>query len=223
MQINIWSDIRCPFCFIGKKKFEAALQQFKHKDEVEIFWRSFELDPHLSVKKGSNYVEHFSEIKGISKEEALEMFSQVINMGKDVGIDFQLEKAVVANSFNAHRLIQYAKTEDLANEAVSHLFRAHFLEAKDIDDPNVLLRIGTSIGLSPEITEDVIKSDKFAERVRQDQHQAQHIGIRGVPFFVFNDKYAISGAQSTETFLGTLQESFSEYSSEKSLINTERK
>lgn len=223
MQINIWSDIRCPFCFIGKKRFEEALQQFEHKDEVEIFWRSFELDPNLKVEKGVNYVEHFSEIKGVSKEQAMEMFSHVINMGKDAGIDFQLENAIVANSFNAHRLIQYAKTENLAAETVNLTFESHFLKGEDIDDTEVLMEVGKKAGLNSEKVKDIINSDKFSDRVRQDQHQAQHIGIRGVPFFIFNDKYAISGAQSTETFLETLQKSFSEYSNEKSLMNANKK
>lgn len=223
MQINIWSDIRCPFCLIGKKNFEEALDKSGLRDQVEIFWRSYELDPNIQVEGKVNYVEHFSKIKGVGKEEAMSMFDNVAEMGKNVGINFNFNKAIVANSFDAHRLIHYAKTEDLAEKALDAIFNAHFKEAKDIGSTEVLVDIAKAVGLNEEMAEDVLNTDKFEDRVRQDEHQAQHIGIQGVPFFVFNDKYAISGAQPTEAFLETLQKSFAEYSQEKSLLNKDKK
>ena len=223
MQINIWSDIRCPFCYIGKKNFEEALQQSGLAGEVEVFWRSFELDPNLKVEEKINYADFFSKAKGISKEQANSMFDNVVEMGKSVGIHFELNDAIVANSFDSHRLIQYAKTENLAAETVDAVFRAHFLQGKDIDSKDVLLKIAEEVGLNKEVAKDVLESDKFGDRVRQDEHQAQHIGIKGVPFFVFNDKYAISGAQPTEAFLETLQKSFSEFSDERTLTDAKGK
>ncbi|HRP55005.1 DsbA family oxidoreductase [Agriterribacter sp.] len=214
MKINIWSDIRCPFCYIGKKKFEKALDAFAEKDKVEVIWRSFQLDPNLETKPGISAVDHIAAIKGISKKDAGEMHDHVTRVAKEAGLDFNFEKAVVANSFNAHRLIQLAKTKGLGNEAEEQLFKAHFTEGKNIDDEETLINTAIAVGLNKEEVKDMLASGAFAKEVEEDERQAHAIGVRGVPFFVFNDKYAVSGAQSPDTFLQALQQSWQAFETE---------
>jgi predicted DsbA family dithiol-disulfide isomerase len=222
MKVDIWSDVRCPFCYIGKRKFEKALEKFPHKNEIEVNWHSFELDPTLKTDPAVNAVEHIAEIKGISKEQAEGMHAYVTNAAKEIGLDFNFEKNVVANSFNAHRLIQLAKTKGLANEAEEALFKAHFTEGKNIDDKKALIEIGLAIGLTKDDVNEIFTSDAFAQEVNQDEMQAQSFGIRGVPFFILNNKYAVSGAQSPEVFSQALSQAWTEFEKEKQpLIITE--
>jgi predicted DsbA family dithiol-disulfide isomerase len=215
MKISIWSDVRCPFCYIGKRKFEMALEKFEHKDDVQVEWQSFELDPNLVTEKDVNAVDHLAQIKGISKAKAKEMNQYVAQVAKEVGLDFNFEKVIVANSFNAHRLIQFAKSKGLGNEAEEALFKAHFIEGKNIDDNEILAQTAVSIGLAEKESTEILASDAFAKEVKQDELQAQHFGISGVPFFVLNDKYAVSGAQSPETFLQALEQTWKETVEEK--------
>ena len=222
MEINIWSDVRCPFCYIGKRKFEMALDKFPHKDKVKIVWKSFELDPNLTTNTKVSAIEHLSSAKGISKSQAEGMQEHVGNIAKEVGLDFNSNNTIVANSFNAHRLIQLAKTKGLGNEVEEALFKAYFEEGKNIDDKETLIQTGVSIGLNETDVKEIFASDAFAKEVRQDEMQAQSIGINGVPFFVLNNKYAVSGAQSPETFLEVLEQSWKEFEKENpALIITE--
>lgn len=218
MKVSVWSDVRCPFCYIGKRKFEIALDKFQHKNKVEVIWKSFQLDPTLKTKKGVNIYDYFAEIKGIEKEQAEQMFDNVTQIAQEVGLKFNLDKSVVANSFNAHRLIQLAKTKGLGNEIEEQLFNIHFERGANIDDIQTLIEAGTAIGLSESLVQEVLNSDAFAEEVRQDESAAQQLGVRGVPFFVFNDKYAVSGAQSPDTFLEILEKAWAEFEGEKTLI-----
>jgi predicted DsbA family dithiol-disulfide isomerase len=208
MEVKIWSDVRCPFCYIGKRKFEAALAEFVHKDEVNITWKSFELDPNIQTVEDTNIYDYFSKAKGIPKEQAVSMFNNVTQVAAEVGLDFKLEQSVVANSFKAHRLIQLAKTMNLGDEIEEELFRIHFMEGKNIDDESVLLASGKNIGIPETAISALFNSDDFDAEVRIDQLEAQRIGIRGVPFFVFDDKYAVSGAQAPEIFLQTLEKAW---------------
>lgn len=214
MQVNIWSDVRCPFCYIGKHKFENALAQFPHKDQIEVIWRSFELDPGLQTNPELNTVDHLAKIKGISKDEAQQMNQYVAKVAEDVNLQFHFDKAIVANSFNAHRLIQFAKTKNLGGRIEELLFQAHFKEGKNIDDKDTLRQIGLSTGLEEQAIEEALSSDDYAYKVRQDQAKARSFGIQGVPYFIFNDTYAISGAQPTEIFLNALQKSWSAFDKE---------
>lgn len=211
MKINIWSDIRCPFCYIGKRKFEAALEKFPHKDKIEIIWRSFQLDPRLKTQTDISPYDYFARLKGQTRAEAEEMHQHVTQIAKQVGLDFNFDNAVVANSFNAHRLIQFARTKGLGDEAEEQLFKAYFTDSKNIDDKAVLLEIGISIGLEKSAVKEVLSSDAYAKEVKEDELRAQAIGVRGVPFFVFDDKRAVSGAQAPEVFLETLKESWAEF------------
>ena len=205
MEVKIWSDVRCPFCYIGKKKFEAALEQFEHKDKVKVTWKSFQLDPNLETRTDISIIDYFVETKGVTREQAKQMLGGATQMAKDTGLDLNLENSVLANSFKAHKLIQLAKSKGLGNEIEEALFEAHFEGAQNIDDPEVLVKTAVSIGLDEAEVRQVLDSGDFEYEVKQDEMEARNIGVRGVPFFVFDDRYAISGAQPTEAFLQTLE------------------
>lgn len=205
MTVDIWSDIRCPFCYIGKHKFEAALEQFAHKDEVEVHWHSFQLDPTIETQPEISTLDYFVRVKNVSEDQAREMFRGAQQMAVDTGLKMDLDTAVVANSYRAHLLIQLAKEKGCANQLKEALFRAHFVEGKNIDDPKVLLQIAGSAGLDKQQAEIGLESEELAYAVKQDEMQAQQIGVRGVPFFVFDHKYAVSGAQPAETFLEIME------------------
>lgn len=215
MEVNIWSDVRCPFCYIGKRKFEAALEQFPHKDEVKVVWKSFQLDPTIKTRPEMNTVDYFVQAKGVSHEQAEQMLGGASQMAKDVGLDFNLKDSVVANSFDAHRLIQMAKSKGLGNQIKEALLKAHFEETKNIDDKEFLVEVGSSIGMDPTEVKEMLASDAFEYEVNQDEMEARNIGVRGVPFFVFDNKYAVSGAQATDAFLQTLEKSWEEFQKEK--------
>ena len=213
MSVEVWSDVMCPFCYIGKRHYEAALAQFAESSKVEIIWHSFQLDPNITnrVDNQENVYDYLAKRKGISYEESVKMHGRVLQMAQEAGLEFHLDKALVANSFNAHRLIQMAKTKGLGDEAEEFLFKAYFTEAKDLGDPVVLAEIGREVGLSDAEFLESQEHDDYAYLVNQDIQEAQNLGIRGVPFFIFDGKYTISGAQPTQIFLEALKKSFLEW------------
>jgi predicted DsbA family dithiol-disulfide isomerase len=204
MKVEIWSDVMCPFCYIGKRRFENALAQFENKDEVEIVWRSFQLNPTLQTDPSKNTIEHLAESKGWDMDYTRKTTDYLVNMAKELGLNYDFEKAIVANSFKAHRLLHLAKQNQVQNECEEKLFEAYFIHGKNIDDNDVLLELGLSLGIDLDAILDMLSSDAFASDVESDIYQAQQIGVQGVPFFVFDNKYAISGAQQSETFLAAL-------------------
>ena len=204
MKIEIWSDVMCPFCYIGKRRFENALAQFENKDEVEIVWRSFQLNPALQTDPSKNTIEHLAESKGWDMEYTRKTTDYVVNMAKELGLNYDFEKAIVANSFKAHRLLHLAKQNQVQNECEEKLFEAYFIHGKNIDDNEVLLELGLSLGIDLDAILDMLSSDAYAADVESDIYKARQIGVQGVPFFVFDNKYAISGAQQSETFLAAL-------------------
>jgi predicted DsbA family dithiol-disulfide isomerase len=210
MKVDIWSDIRCPFCYIGKRKFEMALQEFDQKNEVEVIWHSFELDPQAQTMPNGDMYDHLAKVKGQTREWSIKMHEHVTNLAKEVGLDYDFDKAIIANSFNAHRLIQFAKTKNLGDVAKERLLKAYFTEGKNIDDKKTLIDLGIEIGLNKIEVEQVINSDAFTKNVRDDEEQARQIGVTGVPFFVFDQKFAVSGAQDPKVFLDTLQKVWNE-------------
>ena len=212
MKVNIWSDIRCPFCYVGKKKFEKALAQFPHAEEIEVTWHSFQLDPNLVTQPDTNPYDYFSKAKGIPVIQAKAMHEHAKKAGKEVGIDFNFDHSKVANSFRGHLLIQLAKKKNLADAMEEALFEAQFITGKNIDDEAVLLETGKSVGLTEEEVKNVLVSDEMAHAVAQDGLMARQLSINAVPFFVFNDKYGVSGAQQPEHFLEVLNKSFEEFS-----------
>ena len=215
MKVDIWSDIRCPFCYIGKRKFEAGLQQFSNKEAIEVEWHSFELDPALQTSTDISIYDYLAARKNIIKQQAVQMNAQVTNIAAEVGLDFNIANSILANSFNAHRLIQLAKTKGLGDDAEEALFKAYFTQAKNIDDNQTLIDVAISIGLTEgEITR-MLDSNEYASEVRNDEKTASDMGINGVPFFVFNHKYAVSGAQAPSAFLNVLQTAWKDFEAEK--------
>ncbi|MET1057738.1 MAG: DsbA family oxidoreductase [Pedobacter sp.] len=209
MKVDIWSDIRCPFCYIGKRKFELALEKFPHKDRIVIEWHSFELDPDAETLPDMDPAEYLAQKKGQTRDWAVQMNAHVSKVAAEVGLQFNIANTVVANSFNAHRLIQLAKSMGLDNEMEELLFTAYFIDGKNIDDSQVLTALGLAAGLERLAIESMLNGFDFSNEVRADEHIAQQIGISGVPFFVFDQKLAVSGAQSPETFLGAMEEAWS--------------
>lgn len=213
MKINIWSDVRCPFCFVGKKKFEKALEKFPHTEKLEITWHSFQLDPNLVTQTDINPYEYFAKAKGITLERAKAMHEGAAMAGKEAGIDFNFDDSKVANSYKAHLLIQLSKTKNLANEMEEALFEAQFLDGKNIDDEETLIKLAKSIGITEDEAKNALQSDELGYLVKQDMQLAAQLGINAVPFFVINDKYGISGAQQPELFLEALEKTWEEFSS----------
>lgn len=205
----------CPFCYIGKRRFEEALAKFPDKDNVEILWKSFQLSPGMKTDATKNIHQYLAEHKGISIEEAKRMNDYVTNMAAEVGLVYNFDKAIVANSFNAHRLTHFAKEYGKQGEAEEALFKAYFTDGKNIDDYSSLIELGKEIGLDTNALKTALETGLFADDVRLDIYEAQQVGARGVPFFVFNNKHGISGAQDTSLFSEVLEKSYTEWKNEK--------
>lgn len=211
MQVEIWSDVMCPFCYIGKRKFETALAQFENSAAIEIVWKSYQLNPEMKTDPSKNSISALAEHKGISIAESHEMHNYVIEMASKAGLNYNMDKTISANSFNAHRLTHFAKSMGKQLDAEEKLFEAYFISGKNIDDITTLIELGKSIGLAQDELTKVLESDAYAGDVRRDIYEAQQIGVRGVPFFVFDRKYAVSGAQESDVFLQSLQKSYEEW------------
>jgi len=216
MKVEIWSDVMCPFCYIGKRRFENALEHFAQKEEIEIEWKSFQLNPYMKTDPTININQYLADIKGWDLDQAKSMNDHVTGMAAEVGLTYDFDKAVVANSFNAHRLSHLAKKHGLGEAAEEALFKAYFTEGKNIDDTDTLIELGVAIGLNADELKQTLSSDAFADAVKHDIAEAQQLGIQGVPFFVFNNKYGISGAQAVPVFTQTLEKSFAEWQQENS-------
>lgn len=204
ISIEIWSDVNCPFCYIGKRYLEQALNQFSHKDQVEIEWKSFELDPETIPDKNVSHEQLLAEKYGKDILWAKQMDDEVTQMAKRVGLEFHMDKIIPANSFNAHRLLHLAKTYKIQNDLKEKLLAAKFVEGKDIDNNDVLKGIALDLGIDREEVERTLESNRFEREVHRDEELAGALGISAVPFFVFNKQVAFSGAQPIETFLEVL-------------------
>jgi predicted DsbA family dithiol-disulfide isomerase len=223
LKIQIWSDIMCPYCYIGKRRIEAALDQFEHKDSVAVEWKSFQLDANFIASPDDNIIDHLAEKYRKDSQWAKEMVDSMTQNAKNSGLDFHFEKAILANSYNAHRLLHLAKKHQLGNELKELLFKAYLTDGKNIDDLQTLSELGENVGIDKDIVEGVLNSDAYAEAVKNDITMAQQLGIQGVPFFVFDNKYAVSGAQHVETFVKTLEKVWDEgnFTPKATLLNTE--
>lgn len=211
MKIEVWSDVMCPFCYIGKRKFERALAKFSDKEKVKLVWKSYQLDPSINEASEKNYIKNLQQKKGWTEKQTQDILNQVTQMAAGVGLDYHLEKAIVANSFKAHRFAHYAGKFGLQDTAEEALFIAHFIEGKDISDDEALAAMGQSIGLDKQDVLRFLATEEMTEAVKKDIAEAEQIGVTGVPFFVFDRKYAVSGAQDESVFLNTLKKSYNEW------------
>lgn len=221
MKVEIWSDIMCPFCYIGKRKFETALSQFSHASDVEIVWKSFLLSPDMKTAPDKNIHQFLAEHKDISIEQARNLNNQVALSAQQNGLVYNFDKTIPANSFNAHRLSHLAKQHGLQDDAEEILFKAYFTDGKNIDDISTLIQLGVEIGIDENEVKTALENNSYADEVRQDVYLARQIGVRGVPFFLFNNKLAVTGAQDSSVFLNTLEKALSEWKKENSQSTTE--
>jgi len=215
MKVEIWSDVMCPFCYTGKRRFENALQQFAHKDEIEVIWKSYQLDSSMQTEPGKNINQYLAERKGWTLDYARQMNAHVTNMAKEVGLHYDFDKAIVANSFDAHRFSHLAAKYGLGDAAEERFFKAYFTEGKNIADHNTLIQLGIEIGIDASVTKQMLATDAYTYEVQHDINEAETLGLRGVPFFVMNRKHGVSGAQPEEVFLKTLEKSFDDWQQEQ--------
>lgn len=213
MKVEIWSDVVCPFCYIGKRKFEKAMGEFPFADQIEIEYKSFQLNPDMKTDPTLSQHEALAAHKGITVDHARQMAEQVTDVAKQVGLHFDFDRAVPANTLNAHRLLHLAKKEGRQQEAKELLLKAYFTNGENIDAEETLLNVAGEIGTDQEEVRKMLNGKDFFDEVRLDIYEAQQLGIRGVPFFAFDRKYAVSGAQESKVFLQTLEKSFSEWQS----------
>lgn len=204
MKIEIWSDIFCPFCYMGKRRFENALKKFTDKEDVEVVFKSFELNPDSPKVINKTIHEAISEKYGITYDEAKRNNENIINQGKDIGLEFNFDSLVLTNSFDAHRLIHFARPFNKMEDATEELFKAYFTDSKNISDIDTLGNIAEKIGLNKEEAIKILKSDKYEKEVREDEMLARNYGITSVPTFIINDKFKVTGAQSEDMFLMAL-------------------
>jgi predicted DsbA family dithiol-disulfide isomerase len=211
MNVEIWSDVTCTFCYTAKRQFEEALSQFKNRDKVHVIWKSFELAPGLKTDADKKLPRFLAELKGISIEQAQGMTDHVSNSAKEVGLTFNLNEAIPANSFDAHRISHMAKEYDLQERAEERLFKAYFTEGRNIDDIPTLIELATEIGLDSALVKNVLRSTRYANEVRQDIDEARQAGITSVPHYIINSTNTVSGAQSSAVFLSAVEKAFAQW------------
>lgn len=203
MKVEVWSDVVCPWCYVGKRRLERAVEQFG--GDVDIEFRSFELDPTAPRTQEGTASEHLQKKYGRTAEEVASMQARIKQIGAEEGLDLRVEDTRRGNSFDAHRLLHLAKERGLQPELKERLMRAYFTESEPIGEPDLLQRVAVEAGLDADEVADVLASHRYAEAVRDDERLAQQIGINGVPFFVLAGRYAISGAQPAELMREALQ------------------
>lgn len=204
MKIEIWSDIACPFCIIGKRQLEAALEQYPQRDQVEITWHSFELDPQAKLDFGMDIHDVLANKYGMSRQDAIDSSDRLTMQAKSLGVEFNFEKLIPTNTFNAHRFLHFATSLGMGNMAHELIFKAYFTDGKKISDLDTLISIGKKLGIEEDKIKALFNGDEYSYEVRQDEQEAQNIGVKGVPFFLIDRKYAVSGAQGTPAFLEAL-------------------
>lgn len=209
MKIEIWSDVMCPFCYLGKKNLETALAQFSDSDKIEVDWKSYQLDPSIPENVHDTYSGYLSKKRNVSEARGNEMLATITASAKKVGLDYHFDKTVMTSSYKAHLLIQFAKSKGLGGLMEERLFRAFFTEGKNVSDITILTDLGKEIGLDEVELQAAFTDEIYAYNVKNDINKAVKIGVSGVPFFVFDRKYAISGAQPPQVFLEVLEKSYS--------------
>ncbi len=208
MKIEIWSDVACPWCFIGKRRFEAALAEFPHRESVEVQWRSYQLDPGLPEHYDGTELEYLSTRKGMAPQQVSQMFEHVAEQARGEGLEYRFDNVVVANSFTAHRLIHLAAAHGKQDPAKERLLSDHFEHGKDIGSQAYLTALGSDLEIPDAEVEALFTTDKYADDVRNDFEEGRALGINGVPFFVIDRKFGLSGAQPTETFTAALNQAW---------------
>jgi predicted DsbA family dithiol-disulfide isomerase len=210
MRVEIWSDVVCPWCYIGKRRFESALDRFEHRDAVEIDFRSFELNPNAQADEGTNLDEMLARKYGFGVEQARVLNARVVNAAAGEGLHYRLDIAKHGNTMNAHRLIHLAAAEGRQAAMKERLLAAYFTEGKPVSNHDTLVELATEVGIDSARARAVLDSDEFTDEVHSDEREAMELGITGVPFFVINRRYGVSGAQPPDVLLNALETAWNE-------------
>jgi predicted DsbA family dithiol-disulfide isomerase len=210
MEVEIWSDVACPWCYVGKRRFEAALGQFEHRDDVTITWRSFELDPEAPAEREGDRAEHLASKYGMSVAQAQQAEAQMTQTAAGEGLDFHLDISRAGNTFDGHRLVHLAKAHDLQDAMKERLLQAYFGEGALISDHETLVRLAQEVGLPEDEVREMLASDRYAAEVREDERTAHSFGISAVPTFVVDRQLGASGAHPPEQLLGLLRQGWSQ-------------
>jgi predicted DsbA family dithiol-disulfide isomerase len=205
VDVEIWSDIACPWCYVGKRRFEAALTGFEGRDDVRLRWRSFELDPGAPAARERSGAEHLAEKYGMSVEEARARQQHLRDMAAGDGLDMRFDLTRGGNTFDGHRLLQLAAEHGLQTELKERLMRAHHTEGELVSDHETLVRLAAGVGLPEDEVREVLAGDRFAAEVRDDERTAAQIGIHAVPTFVVDRRIAVAGAQPPDVLLDLLR------------------
>lgn len=216
MKVEIWSDIACPFCYIGKRRFENALSKFEHRRQVEIQWRSFELNADLPKRKTTSTLEFLTTHKGISDTQAKALFKQVTETAAKDGLKFNFDKGLHGNTFDGHRLVHFATEYGCGDAMKERLFSGYFERGESVANIDTLISMASDVGLDTAKTRAMLESDQFSNAVRNDEAKAREIGIHGVPFFVIDEKHQMSGIQAPETILQLLNKAWNSSNDTKS-------
>jgi predicted DsbA family dithiol-disulfide isomerase len=210
VKVEIWSDVVCPWCYIGKRRFERGLAGFAHRDEVEVVWRSFELDPRAPRESDEDPVERLARKYGMTREAALDAHARVTGLAAQEGLTYRLDAARPANTFDAHRVLHLAAERGVQAEAEERMFAAYFTEGRRLGDPETLVAVAAEAGVDEAAARDVVEGDAYAEAVAGDEREAGELGITGVPFFVIDRRYGVSGAQPAELIQRALEQAWAD-------------
>jgi len=213
MKVEIWGDVTCTHCYAAKRKFEMALSLFKYRDQIEVTWRSFELAPGFKTDPNKFLPQFLQELHGISREQAQGLIDRVTDSVKEVGLDYNLNEAIPANSFNAHRLLHFAKVQGFQEKMEERIFKAYFIEGKNIDDVSTLTELAREIGLDAFEVKSALESTKFTDEVKRDLNEARQSGITSVPKYIFNSNRMVSGGQDSKVYLEILEKEFAMWQS----------
>ncbi len=211
MKIEIWSDIVCPWCYIGKKRLENALSKFEDAAYIEIEYKSFQLNPDMKTDPNMSVVDYLVKYKSIPQSSALQMMQQVTHIAAELGLEYHLDKAIAVNTLQAHALLHFAKSKGKQLEMKERLMKAYFTEAMNVDDLGVLLQLAHEVGLDKTEVKTALQSQQYAAAVQADIKTANNLAVRGVPFFVLDQAYAISGAQEEAVFLNSIRKAYQEW------------
>ncbi len=210
MQVEIWSDVICPWCYIGKRRFEQALAGFAHKDSVQVIWRSFELDPNAPTQRPGTLLELLANKYRVSLQEAAGMNARVTSLAREVGLEYHLDQARPGNTLDAHRLLHFASSRQLGDRASERLMHAYFSESLPVGERLALAKLAPEFDITESEALAMLDSDAYLQEVRADEARAADFGITAVPCFVFDEKSSLSGAQSIKIFADALQQTWSE-------------
>jgi predicted DsbA family dithiol-disulfide isomerase len=212
MRVDIWSDIVCPWCYIGKRRFERGLSEFDHRDQVEVVYHAFELDPSIPAGEGTPILELLSAKYGLTADQARDAEASVAAKAAADGLTFNPDR-VMGNTFDAHRLVRLGRDRDLQGQVLQRLYEAYFSEGRPVFGAAELTGLAEAAGLDQAEARAVLAGDGYADEVRADEAQANALGITGVPFAVLDGKYGVSGAQAAETFTAALTQAWTERAS----------